>query len=112
MDLGTFSISLNVKSLTASLEFYRAFGFEEVGGDADEGWMLVRNGNAIIGLYEKTYDANVLTFYPPDLRAVQREMRSKGYDFELDEEASQSDEGPAHSMLADPDGNLVLLEQY
>ncbi len=112
MDLGTFSISLNVKSLAASLEFYLAFGFEEMGGDAEEGWVMLRNGNAVIGLYEGTLDANILTFNPPDLRAVQSEMREKGYDFELDDEAMEEDEGPAHTMLTDPDGNLMLLDQY
>ena len=112
MDLGQFSISLSVKNLAASLEFYQAFGFKEIDGDIDNGWVRLQSGNAIIGLYEGSLEQNILTFNPPDLRAIQKEMRSHGYDFELDDEAMGQDEGPAHTILADPDGNLVMLDQY
>lgn len=112
MDLGNFSISLKVKSLKVSLEFYEALGFEVIGGEIHDNWVMIQNGNAVIGLFQGMFDQNILTFNPPNLREVQKELRGKGYDFDLDEDASEKADGPAHAVFADPDGNHILLDQY
>ncbi len=111
MDLGPFSISLNVKNLTESLEFYQALGFKIVGGDIDENWLMLKNGEAMIGLFQGMFEQNILTFNPQDLRTLQQELQAKGYRFELNDEAQDQTEGPAHALFADPDGNLILFDQ-
>ena len=111
MDLGPFSISLNVKNLTESLEFYKALGFKIVGGDIDDNWLMLKNDMTMIGLFHGMFEQNILTFNPQDLRKLQLELQSKGYNFELNDEARDLTEGPAHTLFADPDGNLILLDQ-
>ena len=64
MQLGAFSISLAVKDIEASRAFYAKFGFEAVGGDAAEGWLILRNGAATIGLFQGMFEKNILTFNP------------------------------------------------
>ena len=115
MDLGMFSVSLNVKSMKDSLEFYQALGFEIIGGNAEEGWIMIQNNNAVIGLFQGMLEdgiKNVLTFNPPDLKSVQKELREKGYQFELEDQPVDEDETALHAMFTDPDGNLILLDQY
>lgn len=109
MDLGTFSISLAVKDLRASRAFYEKLGFEVVGGD-DEKWAILRNGDAVIGLFEGLFERNIITFNPADARAVQTELKGRG--LELEQECDEEGEGPAHLVLLDPDGNPILIDQH
>lgn len=110
LDLGDFSISLTVADIAASRAFYEAMGFEVIDGSEEENWLVLRNGNAKLGLFHGMFEKNVVTFNPPDVRAVQRAMKEKGIDFV--EEADPDAEGPAHATLLDPDGNPVLLDQH
>lgn len=111
MDLGPFSISLNVKNLTDSLEFYQALGFRIVGGDIDDNWLMLKNDLTMIGLFQGMFEQNILTFNPRNLRKLQEDLQAKGYHFELNDEAQDQTKGPAHALFADPDGNLILLDQ-
>lgn len=122
MQLGAFSISLAVKDIAASQSFYEALGFEVTGGVQDQGWLILKNGTCVIGLFQGMFDKNILTFNPgwdqnaqpldefTDIRKLQHEMKEKGLFF-----VSQVDEtttGPASFMLVDPDGNPVLFDQH
>jgi catechol 2,3-dioxygenase-like lactoylglutathione lyase family enzyme len=122
MDLGAFSVSLAVKDLSASREFYEALGFEEFGGVAAEGWLILRNGDVVIGLFQGMFDANILTFNPgwtqdaseladfTDVRALQQRLKEAEVTFV--EEADESTTGPASFVVADPDGNQILFDQH
>ena len=122
MDLGSFSVSLAVKDLQASRDFYEKLGFEASGGDAEQSWLILRNGAHVIGLFEGMFEQNILTFNPgwnqsgeeaetfTDIREIQRQLERQGIT-----PASQVDEnstGPASLMLTDPDGNAILLDQH
>ena len=122
-DLGMFSVSLNVRDLAASRAYYERLGFEVSGGDADEGWLILRSGEAAIGLFQGMFEHNILTFNPPDVRAIAAHLRERGLEVELQHEMpdtldpaqalpADSDSGPAHLMLVDPDGNQILLDQF
>ncbi len=122
MDLGAFSVSLAVKDLDASRSFYENLGFEVAGGDASQNWLILRNGNHVIGLFQGMFEKNILTFNPgwdqhcnkldnfTDVREIQRELRSKG--IEPQTEADDSTTGPGSLVVVDPDGNPVLLDQH
>ncbi|MBT8066531.1 MAG: VOC family protein [Gammaproteobacteria bacterium] len=122
MDLGAFSVSLAVKDISASRDFYAQLGFEEIGGNADENWLILRNGGHTIGLFQGMFDKNMLTFNPgwdqhcnnldtfTDVRELQRTLRSQGV--EIGSEADESSEGPASFMVEDPDGNPILVDQH
>ncbi len=123
MDLGAFSISLSVKDLQASKTFYEKLGFTTIGGVPDENWVILKNGDHIIGLFQGMFTENILTFNPgwdqntedlesfEDVRHIQKQLQEKG--IELIEEIDVSNkEGPAHIMLADPDGNMILIDQH
>lgn len=122
MDLGAFSVSLAVKDLTASREFYEAIGFETLGGDAEAGWLMLKSGDTWLGLFQGMFENNTLTFNPGwdqsaqpleafmDVRAIQEELKSKG--LTLDVETDPDGAGPAHIVLTDPDGNPVLIDQH
>ena len=110
MDLGNFSVSLTVKDIAASRRFYEAFGFEYVMGDEAENWLILRNANAIIGLFQGMFEQNSLTFNPLDVRTVQRTLKERGITFET--EADETTTGPAHAFLFDPDKNPILLDQH
>ncbi len=122
MQLGAFSVSLAVKDLDASRAFYGAFGFEEVGGEAAQGWLILRNGEHTIGLFRGMFEHNILTFNPgwdaqarpldefTDVRELQRQVKAKG--IVLHTEADDSTEGPASFTAVDPDGNPVLVDQH
>jgi len=122
MDLGAFSISLSVKDIHTSKAFYEKLGFEEIGGDISQNWVILKNGNHVIGLFQGMFEGNMLTFNPGwdqdtnqldtfiDVREIQKELKSQGID--LITEADQSSQGPAHIMLADPDGNMILIDQH
>ena len=122
MELGAFSISLTVKDISASKEFYGRLGFEPVGGDVDRNWLIMRNGDNVIGLFQGMFDRNVLTFNPgwnqqgeetasfTDVREIQRVLKANG--LSLIREADERTEGPASCTLLDPDGNPVLIDQH
>lgn len=122
MELGAFSISLAVKDLEASRAFYEQLGFEVTGGDAGQNWLIMVNGESIIGLFQGMFDKNILTFNPgltnrkeklenfTDVREIQRQLRSAG--LQLSSEADEESTGPASVTLEDPDGNPILIDQF
>lgn len=122
MELGAFSMSLAVKDLAASQAFYEKLGFEVVGGDAEQNWLILKNDKTIIGLFQDMFEKNILTFNPgwdqlggelesyTDVREIQRQLKSDGVS--LDTEADESTTGPASIMLTDPDGNPILIDQH
>jgi len=122
MDLGAFSLSLSVKDLEASRQFYSNLGFKPFGGNADENWLIMKNGNHVIGLFQGMFDKNMLTFNPgwdqqgnetetfTDVREIQRELKQLG--ISLASETDEADQGPASIMAIDPDGNPVLIDQH
>ncbi len=121
MELGAFSISLAVKDLEASKDFYENFGFEVVGGDASQDWLILRNGACTIGLFQGMFDRNTLIFNPgwdshglplagyTGVRELQRTLKAQGVS--LSSEAEEGT-GPASFMCFDPDGNPILVDQH
>jgi lactoylglutathione lyase len=122
MQLGAFSISLAVKDLAASRAFYEKFGFTVFGGDASDNWLILKNGDHVIGLFQGMFEKNMLTFNPgwdadarpvdgfTDVRELQRRLKEQGV--QLVAEADEATQGPAHFMAIDPDGNPVLVDQH
>jgi len=119
MDLGDFSVSLAVKDIEASLEFYGHLDFEVIdGGHMREAfpdtettkWRILENGHAHVGLFQGMFDDNILTFNPGDVRSIQKSLKDAGV--ELIVETDESTEGPAHIVFADPDGNSILIDQH
>ena len=122
MDLGSFSISLAVQDLATSRDFYEKLGFEAIGGDAQQNWLILRNGNHVLGLFQGMFEENILTFNPgwdehgkevdsfTDVREIQRKLKKQGIG--LSSEADDSTSGPASIMLSDPDGNQILIDQH
>lgn len=122
MDLGAFSVSLNVKDVEASKAFYEKLGFSVFGGDASQGWLILKNGPCILGLFQGMIPQNTLTFNPgwdqdakavpafTDIREIQKELKKKGV--QLTSEADESTSGPTSFTLEDPDGNPVLFDQF
>lgn len=122
MQLGAFSMSLNVKDIAASRAFYEKLGFEVSGGDAAQGWLILRNGMTILGLFAGHIKANTLTFNPgwdqnaqevnpfTDIRDLQKALKGEGVDFFT--EADEATTGPASFVLMDPDGNPILVDQH
>jgi catechol 2,3-dioxygenase-like lactoylglutathione lyase family enzyme len=122
MELGAFSVSLAVEDLEASRSFYEKFGFKVVGGNASENWLILRNGDHTIGLFQGMFEKNVLTFNPgwdsqagkldtfTDVRDLQRQLKAQGV--ELMVSADENTTGPASFMVEDPDGNTILVDQH
>ncbi len=110
MNLGTFSISLAVSDIKASKSFYEKLGFVQTGGDIEQNWIIMMNGEAMIGLFQGMFEENILTFNPEDVRSIQHSLKEQGT--EIITETDESTEGPAHIVLQDPDGNLILLDQF
>jgi predicted enzyme related to lactoylglutathione lyase len=122
MELGTFSISLTVKDIKASKAFYEKLGFKEFGGDITQNWLILKNGDAIVGLFQGMFEKNILTFNPgwdrnaqklesfTDVRELQSQLKEQG--IEIMEETDESTTGPASFMLIDPDGNPILVDQH
>lgn len=110
MNLGNFSLSLSVKDLAKSQEFYEKLGFQKIDGNRDENWVLLDNGTLSIGLYQGHFDKNTLTFDSQNVRSLQKELKAKGLDFEA--EADESSEGSCYAFLFDPDGNPIHLAQF
>ena len=122
MQLGNFSISLAVKDLAASRAFYEKLGFEAFGGDPSKNWLILKNGDHVIGLFQGMFERNTLTFNPgwdsnarpiedfTDVRELQRRLKEQGV--QLAAEADETTTGPAYFMAIDPDGNPVLVDQH
>ena len=122
MDLGNFSISLAVKDLSASRAFYETLGFTALGGEPDQNWLILRNGDATIGLFQGMFEDNIMTFNPgwsrdgdhpetfTDIRDLQKQLKASG--ITLTTEVDESTTGPASVTLGDPDGNVILLDQH
>jgi lactoylglutathione lyase len=122
MELGAFSVSLTVKDIQASKAFYEKLGFKVFGGDITQNWIILKNGEAVIGLFQGMFDKNILTFNPgwdgnaqplalfTDVRELQRQLKAQGVAFAS--EADESTTGPASFVVVDPDGNPVLVDQH
>jgi len=122
MELGAFSISLAVKDIEASRRFYETFGFKVFGGDAAQNWLILKNGDHIIGLFQGMFEKNMLTFNPgwdsnaqklasfTDIRELQRQLKLEGV--QLQQEADERTTGPASFVAVDPDGNPILVDQH
>ena len=122
MNLGAFSISLAVKDIEASRQFYEKLGFTSFGGDVAQNWLILKNGDHVIGLFQGMFDKNILTFNPgwdqnaqplstfTDVRELQRQLKDQG--LELAEEADEKTTGPASFVVVDPDGNPILVDQH
>ncbi len=122
MELGAFSISLTVKDLEASRDFYEKLGFEVYFGEASDNWLIMKNGDLNIGLFQGMFDRNILTFNPGwdnnanelkqfiDVRELQRQLKERGVTFIS--EADEQSTGRASFMIADPDGNPILVDQH
>ena len=122
MELGAFSISLAVKDLQASREFYEKFGFKVFGGEPAHNWLILKNGDHVIGLFQGMFEKNILTFNPgwdsnaqklpsfTDVRELQRRLKAQGV--QLVSEADENTTGPASFIAVDPDGNPVLVDQH
>jgi catechol 2,3-dioxygenase-like lactoylglutathione lyase family enzyme len=109
MDLGRFSVSLAVRDIKASRAFYEAFGFTRLDGDVDQGWLMLENGQTKIGLFQGMFPDDLLTFNPPDARAVQAALMDRGVAVE---KPVADGEGPCSFMVRDPDGRTVLIDQH
>jgi catechol 2,3-dioxygenase-like lactoylglutathione lyase family enzyme len=122
MQLGAFSVSLAVKDLALSRDFYEKLGFEATGGEADQGWLILANGDCVIGIFQGMFEKNILTFNPgwstsaqpldafTDVRELQQQLKAKDVAFEA--EADETTTGPASFMIVDPDGNPILIDQH
>lgn len=122
MELGAFSISLAVKDIEASRAFYERFGFKAFGGNAAQNWLILKNGDHVIGLFQGMFEKNMLTFNPgwdsdaqplpsfTDVRELQRALKAAGV--KLLQEADERTTGPASFLAVDPDGNPVLVDQH
>ena len=122
MELGAFSISLAVKDIQVSKAFYEKLGFKAFGGDISQNWLILKNGEHVIGLFQGMFAQNILTFNPgwdqnaqkleafTDVRDLQRRLKAQGVEFAS--EADENTTGPASFMLIDPDGNPILVDQH
>lgn len=122
MELGAFSVSLSVQDIAASRAFYEKLGFLPVMGDADQGWLIMRNARTTIGLFQGMLERNTLTFNPgwdaeanelgsfTDIRDIQRQLRAAG--LQLDSEVDEPGRGPGSLVLHDPDGNPIFIDQH
>ncbi len=122
MKLGAFSVSLNVKNINASKSFYENLGFTVFGGDIKMNYLIMKNGNSLIGLFQGMFENNILTFNPgwdenaqniekfEDVREIQKHLKSKN--IKLTNEADEKTSGPASIIISDPDGNVILIDQH
>jgi len=120
--MGCFSVSLAVKDLMVSKEFYEKLGFSSMGGDPHHGYLIMKNGRCLVGLFQGMFEKNILTFNPgwdesaqnldeyTDVRAIAEELEAAG--LPLIERPEADSEGPAHITLEDPDGNPILIDQH
>ncbi|MFY0625690.1 MAG: VOC family protein [Reichenbachiella sp.] len=122
MELGAFSMSLAVKDIEASKVFYEKLGFQAIGGDQTQNWLILRNGDHTIGLFQGMFESNIMTFNPgwdkdcntlesySDVREICEKLKSEG--IEILNEAIEGESGPSSITIADPDGNAILIDQH
>ncbi|MCG6187142.1 VOC family protein [Maribellus maritimus] len=122
MKLGAFSVSLNVKDIKVSKQFYENLGFSVFAGDVTQNYLIMKNENSLIGLFQGMFENNILTFNPgwdenantlknfDDVRNIQKDLKSKG--IKLEREADKNTSGPENIVLFDPDGNAILIDQH
>jgi len=122
MELGAFSVSLAVKDLEASRRFYEKFGFKAFAGNPSQNWLILKNGDSVIGLFQGMFERNILTFNPgwdgnartlasfTDVRELQRQLKAQGVPLQV--EANEGTTGPASFVAVDPDGNPILVDQH
>lgn len=122
MELGAFSVSLAVQDIEKSKDFYSQLGFEVFGGDQSQNWLIMKNGDHIIGLFQGMFESNIMTFNPgwnqdaqnteafTDVREICADLKSKG--MEMTMEAVDGTSGPGNFMITDPDGNVILFDQH
>ncbi|AYM99550.1 VOC family protein [Chryseobacterium sp. 3008163] len=122
MKLGAFSISLSVKDLEKSKDFYEKLGFTQMGGSMESNYLIMKNDSTLIGLFQAMFDGNMLTFNPgwdenaqnleafDDVREIQKHL--KEHQVALEKEADETTSGPEHIFLKDPDGNMILIDQH
>lgn len=122
MKLGAFSVSLSVKDINKSKSFYENLGFQVLGGDITQNWLIMKNESCIIGLFQGMFEKNMLTFNPgwnesgknlnsfTDIRDIQKQLKAKG--IKILSEADETSDGPASFTIEDPDGNPILVDQH
>lgn len=122
MELGSFSVSLAVKDISVSKAFYEKLGFEVFGGDASQGWLIMKSSSCVIGLFQGMFEKNIMTFNPgwdssaqpldsfTDVREIQEKLKADGVEFAS--EADEATTGPASFVILDPDGNPILVDQH
>lgn len=122
MKLGALSISLSVKDINASKAFYEKLGFSVFAGEIEKNYLIMKNGNALVGLFQGMFENNIITFNPgwdesanqldefDDVRDIQKTLKTEGVS--LVQEADESSKGPASMMMVDPDGNAILIDQH
>ncbi|MFG6147400.1 VOC family protein [Halobacillus sp. B23F22_1] len=122
MKLGAFSVSLTVKDITKSKAFYEKLGFDSLGGDISQNWLIMKNESCVIGLFQGMFEKNILTFNPgwdqnaenvdsfTDIRELQKQLKENGIN--LLSEADETSEGPESLTIEDPDGNPILIDQH
>jgi len=122
MKLGAFSISLSVKDINNSKSFYENLGFEVFAGDIEKNYLIMKNENSLVGLFQGMFENNIITFNPgwdsnahklenfDDVREIQKNLKEKGTKFES--EADDNTNGPASFVILDPDGNTILVDQH
>lgn len=122
MKLGAFSVSLAVSDIQVSKAFYEKLGFTEFGGDAEQGWLILKNDGHTVGLFQGMFEKNMLTFNPgwnqdvspqsefTDVREIQRALKDQG--LAVESEVDESGEGPGSFVVVDPDGNPILIDQH
>ena len=122
MKLGAFSNSLAVKDIQKSKEFYEKLGFSVFAGELEKKYLIMKNGNALIGLFEGMFENNIMTFNPgwdenaselkefDDVRKIQKHLKAN--DIKFEQEADENNSGPASLVILDPDGNTILIDQH
>jgi catechol 2,3-dioxygenase-like lactoylglutathione lyase family enzyme len=122
MKLGAFSTSLSVKDLVTSRDFYKKLGFEDFAGSLEMNYLILKNGDTVIGLFQGMFEGNLLTFNPgwdqnaenieefDDVRSIEKSLIENG--IEIIREIDAPEEGPANFVVADPDGNVILIDQH
>jgi catechol 2,3-dioxygenase-like lactoylglutathione lyase family enzyme len=122
LKLGAFSMSLSVKDLKISKDFYEKLGFTVLGGSMEQNYLIMKNENSLIGIFQGMFQGNILTFNPgwdemgkntntfDDVRKIQQSLKSQG--IKIDQPVDEKTTGPAGFMVTDPDGNLILIDQH
>ncbi len=122
MKLGAFSVSLSVKDIIKSQKFYEHLGFTVFAGDIEKKYLIMKNEDTLIGLFEGMFESNLLTFNPgwdqnaknvtpfEDIRTIQKELKNNN--ITIEKEVDENTSGPASFVIKDPDGNIILIDQH